>query len=144
MLLKLLYHNFINKSRRKPCISSIPQGIAYHQYGVLYIIKPQKNTRWRVMRCKGGSPPLMICTALRAAMICQACGLDKQKRNFWYTKVPFLLVRETGLEPVRLPTRPSNVRVCRFRHSRIYVVLRPCLTIILKQMPFVKSFLKFF
>jgi hypothetical protein len=26
-------------------------------------------------------------------------------------------VSETGLEPVRLPTRPSNVRVCQFRHS---------------------------
>ena len=24
-----------------------------------------------------------------------------------------------GLEPIRLPTRPSNVRVCQFRHSRI-------------------------
>ena len=33
--------------------------------------------------------------------------------------VRIFLVRETGLEPVRgLPTRPSNVRVCRFRHSR--------------------------
>ena len=29
------------------------------------------------------------------------------------------LVRRTGLEPVRLPTRPSNVRVCQFRHHRI-------------------------
>ena len=51
------------------------------------------------MRYKGGSPPLVIYTALRAAMICQAygspkklgklasgnpyCGLDKQKENFW-------------------------------------------------------------
>ena len=43
-----------------------------------YIIKPQGNARWRVMRYKGGLPPLMICTALRAAMICQACGLDKK------------------------------------------------------------------
>ncbi|MBR2860832.1 MAG: hypothetical protein IKB86_03240 [Clostridia bacterium] len=32
-----------------------------------------------MMRYKGGLPPLMICTALRAVMICQACGLDKQK-----------------------------------------------------------------
>ena len=40
----------------------------YHQYEVLYIIKPQENTRWRVMRYKGGSPPLMIYAALRAAM----------------------------------------------------------------------------
>ena len=29
------------------------------------------------------------------------------------------LVRSGGLEPPRLPTRPSNVRVCRFRHDRI-------------------------
>ena len=26
------------------------EGMAYHQNGVLYIIKPQRNTRWRVMR----------------------------------------------------------------------------------------------
>jgi hypothetical protein len=32
------------------------------------------------MRYKGGEPPLMIYTTLRAAMICQACGLDKHKR----------------------------------------------------------------
>jgi len=29
------------------------------------------------------------------------------------------LVRSTGLEPVRLPIRPSNVRVCQFHHDRI-------------------------
>ena len=29
------------------------------------------------------------------------------------------MVRRTGLEPVWLPTRPSNVRVCQFRHPRI-------------------------
>jgi hypothetical protein len=51
------------------------EGIAYHQHEVLYIIKPQVDARWRVMRYKGGSPPLMIYTALRAAMICQAFGL---------------------------------------------------------------------
>jgi hypothetical protein len=32
----------------------------YHQHNVLYLIKPQDNTRWRVMRYKGGLPPLMI------------------------------------------------------------------------------------
>ena len=26
------------------------KGIAYHQHEVLYIIKPQENARWRVMR----------------------------------------------------------------------------------------------
>ena len=52
------------------------EGIAYHQHEVLYIIKPQENTRWRVMRY---SPEgLMIYTARCAVMICQACGLDKK------------------------------------------------------------------
>ena len=31
------------------------------------------------------------------------------------------LVRSTGLEPVRSPTRPSNVRVCLFRHDRMTI-----------------------
>ena len=45
------------------------EGIAYHQHEVLYIIKPQENTRWRVMRY---SPEgLMIYTARCAVMICQ-------------------------------------------------------------------------
>ena len=30
----------------------------------------------------------------------------------------FCLVRSMGLEPIRSPIRPSNVRVCRFRHDR--------------------------
>jgi len=51
-----------------------------HVEGV-YIIKPQEDTRWRVMRYKGGKPPLMICTVLRAVLIYQACGLDKPKED---------------------------------------------------------------
>ena len=52
------------------------EGIAYHQHEVLYIIKPQENTRWRVMRF---SPEgLMIYSARCAVMIYQACGLDKK------------------------------------------------------------------
>ena len=31
-------------------------------------------------------------------------------------------MRLMGLEPIRLPTRPSNVRVCQFRHSRIFTL----------------------
>ena len=44
------------------------------------------------------------------------------------------LVRETGLEPVRITTRPSNVRVCQFRHSRENI------GIITKRGAFVKGF----
>jgi len=39
------------------------------------------------MRYKGGLPPLMIYTALRAVMIYQACGLDKKRTNFCLPKV---------------------------------------------------------
>ena len=44
------------------------------------------------------------------------------------------LVRETGIEPVWLPTRPSTVRVCQFRHSRENS------SIIAKENRFVKGF----
>ncbi len=47
------------------------------------------------------------------------------------------LVRRTGLEPVWLPTRPSNVRVCQFRHPRT-----DDLTIILNNKIFVNRFNK--
>jgi len=54
-----------------------------------YIIKPQEDARWRVMRYKGGKPPLMIYAALRAPMICQACGLDKKTRQSTWTALFF-------------------------------------------------------
>ena len=53
-------------------------GIAYHQHKVLYIIKPQENTRWRVMIY---SPKEADDIHDCVVMICQACGLDKQKQN---------------------------------------------------------------
>jgi len=62
-----------------------PQLVAvYHQPVGLDIIKPQGDPAPKgLMRYKSGSPPLMIYTTLGAVMIYQACGLDKQKRNFW-------------------------------------------------------------
>ena len=65
-----------------------------------YIIKSQENTRWRVMRYKGGFPPLMICTALRAAMIYQVCDLDKKILQKMYPFLQYFLVEPTGIEPV--------------------------------------------
>lgn len=65
------------------CGMELARSAVWNHHKVMYGIKPQENARWRVMRYKGGAPPLMICTALRAVMIYQACGLDKQKRNFW-------------------------------------------------------------
>ena len=42
-----------------------------------------------------------------------------QRKNPEATASGFFMVRPTGLEPVRSPTRPSNVRVCLFRQGRI-------------------------
>ena len=58
-----------------------PQLVAvYHQCGALYIIKPQGNTRWRVMRYSPkGADDIHDCVV----MIYQACGLDKKRSNFW-------------------------------------------------------------
>ena len=73
------YYSINAAACQSVCASPSCRRRVYHQFRKeLYIIKPQENTRWRVMRYKGGLPPLMICTALRAAMICQACGLDKK------------------------------------------------------------------
>ena len=84
----------------KARISSM-RSVVYHQHGVLHLIKPQEKARWRVMRYKGGTPPLMIYTAPCAVMICQACGLDKQKQNICLlTDVLLLLVETIGIEPM--------------------------------------------
>ena len=75
------------ESRRKPCISSIPQGIAYHQHKVLYIIKPTKIhakawwysvlTDWWYTK-----------TVSRLWWYTKPVGLDRkktvQKRSFFY------------------------------------------------------------
>ena len=61
---------------------------------------------------------LMICTALRAAMICQACGLDKQKQNICLqTNVLFLLACPTGFEPAT--SRVGVSRAIQLCHGQI-------------------------
>ena len=92
----------------KACISS-KRSFAYHQGVALYrhsqarysvtafltsatccgissmrsIVYHQAAGRCTLARDEIQPEGLMICTARCAAMICQACGLDKQKRNFW-------------------------------------------------------------
>ena len=48
----------------------------------------------------------------------------KQKSANFCSKFADFLVRLMGLEPIRSPTRPSNVRVCLFRHNRILYYVR--------------------
>lgn len=53
-----------------------------------------------------------------------------------------LMVRSMGLEPIWSPTRPSNVRVCLFRHDRPRMSarrLRPSIMIIVTKYRFVNS-----
>ena len=71
-------------------------GIAYHQCEALYIIKPQENTRWRVMRYSpAGADDMHDCVV----MICQACGLDKK---ILVPKNEDFLAGAGGLEPTTL------------------------------------------
>ena len=150
-------------STAKPLYIINFEEIAYHQHGVLYLIKLQ--AKYTLSRDEIQPEGLMIYTALRAVMICQACGLDKKidklklvdflvrktglarlRAELWSAltatgshSLPTLqvppsikkiygirknanavyLVRKTGLDPYGKTTRPSNVRVCQFRHFRI-------------------------
>ena len=54
----------------------------------------------------------------------------------------FYWCERRDLNPYGITTRPSNVRVCRFRHSRISVVLSNARRIISKEIDNVKPFLK--
>ena len=58
----------------------------------------------------------------------------------------FVWCEKRDLNPYEQITRPSNVRVCQFRHSRIFFSLgsQPCLTIILKCFAFVNTFFENF
>ena len=57
-------------------------GIAYHQHEVLYIIKPQARCTLKRDEIQGRLAALDDIHDC-VVMICQACGLDKQKENFW-------------------------------------------------------------
>ena len=66
----------------------------------------------------------MICTALRAAMIYQACGLDKQKRNFCLPKVPFLLAEKERFEakPTRVACRALSPALARLGSLALWLL----------------------
>ena len=55
----------------------------------------------------GPEPCASANSATSAWIPCEGAGAPSQGS----------LVSEAGLEPARLPIRPSNVRVCQFRHS---------------------------
>ena len=68
----------------------------------------------------------------------QACGLDNKKGTFGRQKFLFCWCGRRELNPYGKTTRPSNVRVCQFRHSR------DGSTIIHDKFRFVNTFLRFF
>ena len=64
------------------------KGIAYHQLKVLYIIKPHIRytlARDEIQGRRAALDDIHDCVV----MIYQACGLDKQKRNFCLQKFLF-------------------------------------------------------
>ena len=79
---------FASQSRQRRVYH--PQLVAvYHQCKALYTIKPQVRCTLARDEIQGRNAPLMIyecisrCRRVIHSMIYQACGLDKQKRNFW-------------------------------------------------------------
>ena len=60
----------------------------------------------------GKGNTVAFCCGLQVPSI----GKDHKKRQ--EQVLPFSVVRLMGLEPIRSPIRPSNVRVCLFRHNR--------------------------
>ena len=70
---------------------------------------------------------VVVFLKLKQAICKDKWGIDQEKLKIKNTKkerfqIPLFqfLVRTVGLEPTRSPIRPSNVRVCQFRHPRIY------------------------
>ena len=145
----LLYHAFVNKSRRKPCISSATccgissmRSIVYHQFrrncisSTRSVASHQVAERYTLMRDDIQPKGLMISTTLRAAMIYQVCDLDKKILQKMYPFLQYFLVRETGLEPVhqrytplkraRLPIPPLPRGTFDIIHERNQKVKRFC------------------
>ena len=100
----------------------------YHQNEVLYItkakalyiIKPQENTRWRVMRYKGGSPPLMISTALPWWYTKPAVWIKKvvsyrydffggDDGNWTRVQKPLNITFSVGSQSIKIPTSERRV-----------------------------------
>ena len=75
---------------------------------------------------------------LRPAQPASLCGKRAQKNHPALSPKPGGMVRSTGLEPVRSPTRPSNVRVCLFRHDRANIYIIPIGQVLVK--PLSKKF----
>ena len=90
------------KSRRKPCISSISQEIAYHQCGALYIIITEflyTLKRDDMQKRAIFSLFLMICTQTSCVMIYHYSVMDKKKTAILYQYCSLFLARREGFEP---------------------------------------------
>ena len=82
-------------------------GIVYHQHEVLYIIKPQGDTRYRVMRFSPkGADYIHDCVV----MIYQVCGLDKKIRQVETCRIFCIkATKNIFIEGCNYDSNPSNV-----------------------------------
>ena len=95
-------------------ISSM-RGIVYHHYGVLIHAKS-------VMICKKRAIFSLFFDDIHdyVVMICHYSVMDKKSR---IKMIRLFWCGRRDLNPYVGNTRPSNVRVCRFRHSREHHIL---------------------
>ena len=92
-----------HKIKAEPCISSIPQGIAYHQNAVLHIIKPTEIHTWRCDEIQHGKAVLMIYTLTRDDIPSLSAWIKKSDKS--------KLVGFFGCG-TRIRTQTNRVRVC--------------------------------
>ena len=113
MLLKLLYHALVNKSRRS--LVYHPQLVAvYHQHGVLYIIKPQERYSLKgadeiqgwlaalddMHHASRGDDIPSLREPPKLAKLASGnpyCGLDKQKKELLIDKSSFFVGLGSGI-----------------------------------------------
>ena len=118
------------------CGMESDQRSEWNHGNAVYGIKPQELYSIRASR-NAMRDFVAIPYNTRGALIpYQACGLDNKKGTFGRQKFLFCWCGRRELNPYGKTTRPSNVRVCQFRHSR------EALYIIAEQNAFVKGFYK--
>ena len=121
-----LYHTFVYKSRRslvyhqfqRNCISST-HSVVSHQTAGKYTLTSDDIQPIGLMIYECISRHRRVIHS----MIYQTCGLDKKSR---IKMIRLFWCGRRDLNPYVGNTRPSNVRVCRFRHSRehwYYIIL---------------------
>ena len=124
-------------------VDGIRRQTEWNQCRALYGIKPQRKCTF------GDAIRLRQFHTRQGVMPYQACGLNKNNLNRPFRfNLGYFWCGRRELNPYGKTTRPSNVRVCQFRHSRngfsiihdVFAFVKPFFQILKR---FLKSFFDF-